>query len=215
LWASCRAAARVAKVWLGQLPPCAPCAADQCLVGIGYFPSRRRSSGACHSANGGYADIVAAGEFVERSALHTATAGLFLLYRSECRGSAHVLSLGLGAASAVGGAGADKVALHVASPPNTAIISRPVLVPVSAHGSASERNCGLASTICLTMAQRCCARRRSMRVTVTTSPGARVSSILRSWRRSLCAPVTFSRKILVQPTPRSCSGWASSVCPKC
>jgi hypothetical protein len=28
-----------------------------------------------------------------------------------------------------------------ASPPNTAIISRPVLVPVSAHGSASERNC--------------------------------------------------------------------------
>jgi hypothetical protein len=154
LWASCRAAARVAKVWLGQLPPCAPCAADQCLVGIGYFPSRRRSSGACHSANGGYADIVAAGEFVERSALHTATAGLFLLYRSECRASAHVLSLGLGAASAVGGAGADKVALHVASPPNTAIISRPVLVPVSAHGSASERNCGLASTICLTMANR-------------------------------------------------------------
>jgi hypothetical protein len=28
-----------------------------------------------------------------------------------------------------------------ASPPRTAIISRPVLVPVSAHGSASERNC--------------------------------------------------------------------------
>jgi hypothetical protein len=27
-----------------------------------------------------------------------------------------------------------------ASPPGTAIISRPVLVPVSAHGSASERN---------------------------------------------------------------------------
>ena len=31
---------------------------------------------------------------------------------------------------------------------------RPVLVPVSAHGSASERNCALASTIRLTMANR-------------------------------------------------------------
>jgi hypothetical protein len=50
----------------------------------------------------------------------------------------------------------------------------------------------------------------SMRVTVTTSPGARVPSILRSWRRSLCAPVPFSRKILVHP---GCSSWASSVCP--
>ncbi len=28
-----------------------------------------------------------------------------------------------------------------ASPPSTAIIKRPVLVPVSAHGSASDRNC--------------------------------------------------------------------------
>ena len=35
-----------------------------------------------------------------------------------------------------------------ANPPNTAIISRPVLVPVSAHGSARERNCASASTIC-------------------------------------------------------------------
>jgi hypothetical protein len=32
-------------------------------------------------------------------------------------------------------------------PPSTAIISRLVLVPVSAHGSASERNCALASTL--------------------------------------------------------------------
>ena len=36
------------------------------------------------------------------------------------------------------------------------------LVPVSAHGSASERNCALASTICLTM-----------RVIITTSPRRR------------------------------------------
>jgi site-specific recombinase XerD len=35
--------------------------------------------------------------------------------------------------------------------------------------------------------------RRSMRVTVTTSPGARPSSILRSSRRLLRVPVTFSR----------------------
>jgi hypothetical protein len=33
-----------------------------------------------------------------------------------------------------------------------AIISRPVLVAVSAHGSASDRDCPLALTICLTMA---------------------------------------------------------------
>jgi hypothetical protein len=62
-----------------------------------------------------------------------------------------------------------------ASPPRTAITSRAVLVPVSAHGSASERNCALASTICLTMPNRSkvLRARRSIRVTVTTSPGAR------------------------------------------
>jgi hypothetical protein len=32
-----------------------------------------------------------------------------------------------------------------AKPPRTAITSRPVLVPVSAHGSARERNCALAA----------------------------------------------------------------------
>src|SRR5689334_8754052 len=67
----------------------------------------------------------------------------------------------------------DEVALHVRQPPRTAIINRPVLVPVSAHGSASDRNCALASTICLTMANRSKVERAnwSMRVTVTTSPG--------------------------------------------
>jgi hypothetical protein len=50
---------------------------------------------------------VAAGEFVERSALCATSGGLCLLCRSECRGSAHLLSLGLGAAPALGGAGAD------------------------------------------------------------------------------------------------------------
>ena len=52
-------------------------------------------------------------------------------------------------------------------------ISRPVLAAVSAHGLASERHCALASMMRVTMANRSkvlCAS-RSMRVTVTTSPG--------------------------------------------
>jgi hypothetical protein len=62
---------------------------------------------------------------------------------------------------------------HDRPSPRTAIISRPVLVDVSAHGSASDRNCPPASTICLTMANRSNVERasRSIRVTVTTSPG--------------------------------------------
>jgi len=36
-----------------------------------------------------------------------------------------------------------------ASPPNTASIKRPVLVPVSAHGSVKDRNCALASRFVL------------------------------------------------------------------
>jgi len=42
----------------------------------------------------------------------------------------------------------------VASPPRTATIKRPVLVDVSAHGSASDRNCPPASAMPLTMANR-------------------------------------------------------------
>jgi len=41
-----------------------------------------------------------------------------------------------------------------ASPPSTASINRPVLLALSAHGSAKDRNCALASTIRLTMANR-------------------------------------------------------------
>ena len=53
-----------------------------------------------------------------------------------------------------------------ANPPRMAIISRPVLVDVSAHGSASDRNCAPASTMRLTMANRSKVERanRSMRV---------------------------------------------------
>jgi hypothetical protein len=47
--------------------------------------------------------------------------------------------LGLGAAPAFGDAGADKIALHVGEASESSErIKRPVLVPVSAHGSASE-----------------------------------------------------------------------------
>ena len=61
-----------------------------------------------------------------------------------------------------------------ANPPSTAIISRPVLVVDSAHGSANERNCAPASAIYLAMAYRSMLERasRSIRVTVTTPPGA-------------------------------------------
>ena len=97
-----------------------------------------------------------------------------------------MLSLGRGAAPAFGGAGADKIAFHVRSPPSTPSIKRPVLVPVSAHGSAKDRNCALASTMRLTMPNRSKVLRasRSIRVTVTTSPGASLPSILLSSRRS-------------------------------
>jgi len=65
-----------------------------------------------------------------------------------------------------------------AKPPRTASIKRPVLVPVSAHGSAKDRNCALTSTMRLTMPNRSkvLRARRSMRVTVTTSPGASLPS---------------------------------------
>jgi hypothetical protein len=56
------------------------------------------------------ADIVALRQFLQRRALRASPDGLFLLGR---RGTAHVLSLGLGAAPAFGGAGADQIALHV------------------------------------------------------------------------------------------------------
>jgi hypothetical protein len=62
-----------------------------------------------------------------------------------------------------------------ASPPRTAIISRPVLVAVSAHGSASELNWPPAARISLRMANRSKVERagRSIRVTITTSPRVR------------------------------------------
>jgi hypothetical protein len=64
-----------------------------------------------------------------------------------------------------------------ARPPSTASIKRPVLLVLSAHGSAEDRNCALASTLRLTMANRSkvLRARRSIRLTVTTSPGGRLA----------------------------------------
>jgi hypothetical protein len=64
-----------------------------------------------------------------------------------------------------------------ARPPRTASIKRPVLVPVSAHGSAKDRNCALAAKMRLTMPNRSkvLRARRSIRVTVTTSPGGQLA----------------------------------------
>ena len=59
------------------------------------------------------ADVVAPGQFSERVALRAPPDGLLLLFRCEGRGSAHGLSLRLGARAAFGGAGADKIALHI------------------------------------------------------------------------------------------------------
>jgi len=57
-----------------------------------------------------------------------------------------MLSLGLGAASAFGGAGADQVALHVGEAAENGEHQAPGLVPVLAHGSR-DRNCVRTSTM--------------------------------------------------------------------
>jgi hypothetical protein len=70
-------------------------------------------------------------------------------------------------------------------------MSRPVLVPVSAQGSAKDLNRAPASAICLTIANKSkveCAR-RSIRVTVTTSPAASCRSIFCNSFRSGRAPL--------------------------
>ena len=82
-----------------------------------------------------------------------------------------------------------------ASSPRTASIKRPILVPVSARGSARDRNCSPASVICLTIANRSNvgrARRQSASPS-PTSPASILRSIRPSSRRSARAPLAFSR----------------------
>jgi hypothetical protein len=73
--------------------------------------------GAGSAAHGGDAAVVAVRQFLQRRALRAPSGGLFLLCGREGRGPPYVLSLGLGAAPAFGGAGADEVALHVGEAP--------------------------------------------------------------------------------------------------
>ena len=82
------------------------------------------------------AHVVAAGKFSKRRAFGASSPRFGLLRFSKFRGSAYVLPALLRTAPAFGSAGADKIALNIGQPPSTASIKRPVLVPVSAHGSA-------------------------------------------------------------------------------
>ena len=96
--------------------------------------SARCSCGPRRAANSGYADVVVLGEFVQRSAPRAASGGLLMLRPICCPWAlARLLP------SAV------RVRIRSRStsarPPSTASIKRPVLVPVSVHGSARERNC--------------------------------------------------------------------------
>jgi hypothetical protein len=78
--------------------------------------------------------VVAAREFGERRALRTSPAGLGLLRVSQFRGSAHVLAALLRAAAALGGTGADKVALHMREAAQHGNHEPPVLVSATRLG---------------------------------------------------------------------------------
>ena len=65
------------------------------------------------SRNRALAYVVAAREFGKRRALRPSPAGLGLPRIGEFRGSTHALPALLRPAAALGGAGADKIALHV------------------------------------------------------------------------------------------------------
>jgi len=63
------------------------------------------SCGPRRAAHGGYAAVVAFGQFLQRSALRAPSGGLFLLGRCQGRGPSHMLSSKLGAVPAFGGTG--------------------------------------------------------------------------------------------------------------
>jgi hypothetical protein len=104
-----------------------------------------------------------------------------------------------------------------AKPPRTASISLPVLVPVSAHGSASDRNCALASTIRFTMPNGSnVLRARSVdpRHRHHVAGGQLVEhaeKLAPVWPRTrYLFPVDVR---LLHSAARSCSSWLSRVCP--
>ncbi|MCY1302563.1 hypothetical protein D9M70_522240 [compost metagenome] len=96
-----------------------------------------------------------------------------------------------------------------AMPANTVSTMRPAGVVVSAHGSASERRPAPFACNCSAMSSRSRVLRASLssRVTVTTSPARRWSSIRPSSGRLAWAPVIFSAKMRVQPAACSSARW--------
>ena len=111
---------------------------------------RSRLCGYRRAAHGGNAAVVAVRQFLQRRALRAPSGGLFLQCRCEGgRPMCFPRALARLRPSAV------RVQIRSRStsarPPRTASINRPVLVPVSAHGSAKDRNCAFASTMRLTM----------------------------------------------------------------
>ncbi len=141
------------------------------------------------------ADMVTARQFLERCTLGASAAGLHLLRVGQLRAAADALPARLRLAPAFCRAGADWIALHVGQSAEHGIIKRPVLVDVSAHGCAGDRNGPPVSTISLTMANKSKVEQdsRSIRVTVTPSPGPIAFRSFNNSRRSGPAPVTFSR----------------------
>jgi len=93
-------AARSLKLWEGVaiIKGCAPILGPPLLL---------------EARNRAFPHAVAAGQFGEGRALHAPPPRFFLLLRREFRRSAHMLPALLRPAAALGGARADKIALHV------------------------------------------------------------------------------------------------------
>ena len=111
----------------------------RCRVAVAHarIVTLRGSRRAPHSGN---AAVVAVGQFLQRSASRATSGGLSLLCRVREGGRPICFP------SALARLLPSAVRVRIrsrstsASPPSTLSIKRPVLVPVSAHGSANDRN---------------------------------------------------------------------------
>jgi hypothetical protein len=104
-----------------------------------------------------------------------------------------MLSLGLGAAASFGGAGADKIALHVGEASEDGEHQAPGAGVGPRLGQGSKLRLGVRDALTMANWSKVLRARRSIRVTVTTSPGASLPSMRLSSHRSARAPVTSSR----------------------
>ena len=104
--------------------------------------------------------VVAVRQSLQRSALRAASGGLFMLLRCE---GARPICFPRAWARLLPSAVRVRIKSRSTSarPPSTASIKRPALVPVSAFGSAKDRNGAWASTIRLTMPKGCAPAGRS------------------------------------------------------